>query len=86
MKLEIRKLRNWSSLPISQYLISNMSTLRQQFFQHVAQTSDIPMLLEIERAEGSFLYDRTGKPYLDLIAGIGVSVLGHGHPAVVGAV
>ncbi|MCC6724366.1 MAG: aspartate aminotransferase family protein [Saprospiraceae bacterium] len=63
-----------------------MSTLRQHFLQHVAQTSDIPMLLEIERAEGSFLYDRTGKRYLDLIAGISVSVLGHGHPAVVEAV
>ncbi|MBK8561966.1 MAG: aspartate aminotransferase family protein [Saprospiraceae bacterium] len=63
-----------------------MSTLRQQFLQHVAQTSDIPMLLEIERAEGSFLYDRTGKRYLDLIAGISVSVLGHGHPTVVEAV
>ncbi len=63
-----------------------MPTLRQQFLQHVAQTSDIPMLLEIERAEGSFIYDRTGRRYLDLIAGISVSVLGHGHPAVVEAV
>ena len=63
-----------------------MSTLRQQFLQHVAQTSDIPMLLEIERASGSYLYDTNGKSYLDLIAGIGVSVLGHGHPAVVEAV
>jgi acetylornithine/succinyldiaminopimelate/putrescine aminotransferase len=63
-----------------------MPTLRQQFLQHVAQTSDIPMLLEIERAAGSFLYERTGKRYLDLIAGISVSVLGHGHPAVVEAV
>ncbi|MBI1223817.1 MAG: aminotransferase class III-fold pyridoxal phosphate-dependent enzyme [Bacteroidetes bacterium] len=63
-----------------------MSTLRQQFLQHLAQTSDIPMLLEIERAEGSFLYDTTGKRYLDLIAGISVSVLGHRHPDVVDAV
>jgi acetylornithine/succinyldiaminopimelate/putrescine aminotransferase len=63
-----------------------MPTLRQQFLQHVAQTSDIPMLLEIERAAGSFLYERTGKRYLDLIAGISVSVLGHGHPVVVEAV
>ncbi len=63
-----------------------MPSLRQQFLQHVAQTSDIPMLLEIERAAGSFLYERSGKRYLDLIAGISVSVLGHGHPAVVEAV
>ena len=63
-----------------------MSTLRQQFLQHVAQTSDIPMLLEIERAEGSFLFDTAGKRYLDLIAGISVSVLGHRHPEVVAAI
>jgi acetylornithine/succinyldiaminopimelate/putrescine aminotransferase len=63
-----------------------MSSLRQQFLQHVAQTSDIPMLLEIERAEGSFLFDNSGKRYLDLIAGISVSVLGHRHPDVVDAI
>lgn len=63
-----------------------MSSLRQQFLQHVAQTSDIPMLLEIERADGSFLFDTSGKRYLDLIAGISVSVLGHRHPDVIAAV
>ncbi|MCF8245469.1 MAG: aspartate aminotransferase family protein [Saprospiraceae bacterium] len=63
-----------------------MSSLRQQFLQHIAQTSDIPMLLEIERAEGSFLFDTSGKCYLDLIAGISVSVLGHRHPDVVAAI
>ena len=44
------------------------------------------MMLEIERAEGSFLFDRSGKAYLDLIAGVSVSVLGHRHPVVVEAV
>jgi acetylornithine/succinyldiaminopimelate/putrescine aminotransferase len=43
-------------------------------------------MLEIERAEGSFLYDAAGRAHLDLIAGISVSVLGHRHPAVVAAV
>lgn len=62
-----------------------MSSLRQLFLQHLAQTSDAPLLLEIERAEGMYLYDPAGKPYLDLIAGIGVSSLGHRHPAVVQA-
>lgn len=42
-------------------------------------------MLEIERAEGMYLYDKSGKAYLDLIAGIGVSCLGHCHPRVVGA-
>jgi acetylornithine/succinyldiaminopimelate/putrescine aminotransferase len=63
-----------------------MSSLRQQFLQHVAQTSAFPLSLEIDRAEGMYLYDPQGKAYLDLIAGIGVSCLGHRHPAVVKAV
>lgn len=63
-----------------------MPNLRQRFLAHVAQTSDFPLGLEIERAEGLYIYDRHGKKYLDLIAGIGVSALGHCHPAVVGAV
>lgn len=62
-----------------------MSNLRQLFLQHVAQTSETPLMLEIERAEGMYLYDPKGKAYLDLIAGIGVSSLGHCHPAVVQA-
>jgi acetylornithine/succinyldiaminopimelate/putrescine aminotransferase len=44
------------------------------------------MALEIVRAEGCYLYDSTGKPYIDLISGIGVSVLGHRHPKVQAAV
>lgn len=60
--------------------------MRQQFLRHVAQTSPAPLGLEIERAEGCWLYDTSGKKYLDLIAGIGPSVLGHRHPAVQAAV
>ncbi|MDT0303278.1 acetylornithine transaminase [Streptomonospora wellingtoniae] len=40
----------------------------------------------IARGEGSRVYDADGKAYLDLIAGIAVSALGHGHPALVAAV
>jgi acetylornithine/N-succinyldiaminopimelate aminotransferase len=63
-----------------------MSTLRDGFLCHVAQTSASPIGLEIVRAEGSWLYTADGRRYLDLIAGIGVSALGHGHPAVLEAV
>jgi len=59
---------------------------RQFFLQHLAQTSDAPLLLEIERAEGHYLYDATGKKYLDLISGISVSSLGHRHPKVLEAI
>jgi len=61
-------------------------THRQLFLDHVAQTSPAPLLLEVERAQGVYLYGPEGKEYIDLIAGISVSSLGHCHPAVVGAV
>ncbi len=61
-------------------------TNRQLFLSHVAQTSTAPLMLEIERAEGMYMYDAAGKKYMDLIAGISVSNLGHAHPAVVEAV
>jgi len=63
-----------------------LSRARDAFLAHLAQTSDSPLGLEIERAEGCWLYTCDGRRYLDLIAGIGVSALGHGHPAVLAAI
>ena len=62
------------------------ANLRSLFFRHVAQTSPAPLALEIERAEGCWLYGTQGERWLDLIAGIGPSVLGHRHPRVQSAV
>ncbi len=59
---------------------------RQLFLRHVAQTSNFPLMLEIEHSEGMYLYDTEGKKYMDLISGIGVSGLGHRHPSVVAAI
>ena len=44
------------------------------------------MGLQVERAEGPFIYTAEGKQYVDFISGIAVSSLGHRHPAVVEAV
>ena len=44
------------------------------------------MAIEVERASGSWLYDTSGKAYLDLIAGISVCNVGHCHPKVVEAI
>jgi len=63
-----------------------MPTNRQLFLQHVAQTTRMPLMLEIERAEGIYVYTTDGKRYMDLNSGICVSSLGHCHPAVVRAV
>ena len=59
---------------------------RQVFLDHVAQTSPFPLQLQIEKAKGLYLYDTTGKAYMDMISGISVSCLGHCHPKVVEAV
>ena len=63
-----------------------MLTPRQLFLRHQAQTSEFPLLLEIERAEGVYMYTPEGRAILDLIAGIGVSNVGHRHPRVVQAI
>jgi len=63
-----------------------MLTPRQLFLQHLAQTTDFPLLIEIERAEGVYMYGPKGEKYLDLISGISVSNVGHRHPRVVQAV
>ncbi len=63
-----------------------MSEARDSFVRHLAQTSESPIGLEIDHAQGSWLYATDGRRYLDLIAGIGVSALGHGHPEVIAAI
>jgi acetylornithine/succinyldiaminopimelate/putrescine aminotransferase len=59
---------------------------KEIFLNNLGQTTPFPFLLEIEKAEGLYLYDKAGKSYMDLISGIAVSNLGHKHPAVVKAV
>jgi acetylornithine/succinyldiaminopimelate/putrescine aminotransferase len=63
-----------------------MTTERQLFLQYLAQTSYFPLMLDIERAKGIYMYGRNGEKCIDLISGIGVSNLGHLHPKVVKAV
>ena len=60
--------------------------LRKQFLAHVGQTSPSPMLVEVERAEGSFFYTPEGRRYYDLVAGVSVSNVGHANREVVRAV
>lgn len=63
-----------------------MSSLRDAFARHVAWTSDAPLGLVVERAEGPFLYLEGGRRLIDFISGIAVSSLGHRHPRVVEAI
>ena len=48
---------------------------KQYLFQNYAR---YPLVLA--RGKGCYVYDTSGKRYLDLIAGIGVNALGHAHP------
>ncbi len=59
---------------------------RELFLRHVAQTSTAPLALEIVKAEGTHLWDKSGKPYIDLIGGISVANIGHRHPGVLDAI
>ncbi|WP_299701886.1 aspartate aminotransferase family protein [uncultured Pontibacter sp.] len=63
-----------------------MVSLRQLFLQHQAQTSDFPLMIEVEKAEGIYMYGSDGHRYIDLISGIGVSNVGHRHPKVLRAI
>lgn len=60
--------------------------IRQTFLRHVAQTSTAPVGLHIKAASGHYLYDASGKAYLDLIGGISVCNLGHGRKEIIAAV
>lgn len=61
------------------------SSLLENFYHHVAQTSPEPLAIQIERAEGCYFYDHNGKGYLDLISGISVCNLGHSNPRIIQA-
>lgn len=63
-----------------------MLSNRQLFLLHNAQTTEMPLMLEIVRSSGVYLYDKDNKQYLDLISGIGVNNIGHRHPKVVQAI
>lgn len=63
-----------------------MLTNRQIFFQHLALPSQQPLALEIERAEGIYMYTPDGKRYIDLVSGVSVSNIGHRHPKVIEAI
>lgn len=59
---------------------------KEDFFQYQAQTSPHPLAIEVSHAEGSYIYDASGKAYLDMVSGIAVTNVGHRHPKVVEAI
>ncbi|MEZ4843340.1 MAG: aspartate aminotransferase family protein [Bacteroidia bacterium] len=60
--------------------------MRNLFLQHIAQTSENPMNLEVKKASGIYITITDGKRYIDLISGIGVSNMGHRNHRVANAI
>ena len=56
--------------------------MKSDFLKYQAQTSPTPLALEIEKADGSYIYDVNDKRYLDFIAGVSAVTLGHNHPKI----
>jgi acetylornithine/succinyldiaminopimelate/putrescine aminotransferase len=61
-------------------------TEKQFFTNHLGQTNEQPFLIEVERAEGIYIFDKQGKSYMDMISGVAVNNIGHRHPEVIKAV
>jgi acetylornithine/succinyldiaminopimelate/putrescine aminotransferase len=59
---------------------------KEDFIQMLGQTNQFPYLIDVERAEGIYIYDKSGKAYMDMISGVAVNNLGHGHPKIISAI
>ena len=60
--------------------------MQDDFFKYQAQTTPHPLALEISHAKGSYIFDTIGKAYLDFVAGVSATPLGHRHPKVISAI
>jgi acetylornithine/N-succinyldiaminopimelate aminotransferase len=60
-------------------------TVRGRYAASVMNTFGPPRLVLV-RGEGPYVWDEDDNVYLDLLGGIAVNALGHGHPALVSAV
>lgn len=60
--------------------------MTNDFFKYQAQTTPHPLALEVSHAKGSYIYDTSGKQYLDFVAGVSACTLGHQHPKVTNAI
>ncbi len=47
------------------------------FLKYQAQTSLFPLGMEVSHADGCYIYDTSGKKYLDLVAGVSAVSVGH---------
>ena len=60
--------------------------VKESFITHQGQTTPFPLCIDVESAEGMYVTDKSGKKYLDLVAGVSACSIGHCHPRVVKAI
>ena len=60
--------------------------MQQDYFKYQAQTTLFSSGFEVEKAQGSYIYGKDGKKYLDFVAGVSANTLGHSHPKVIKAI
>ena len=60
--------------------------MKPDFQKYQAKTTPHPLALEVSHASGSYIYDTDNKAYLDFVAGVSATPLGHGHPKVIHAI
>lgn len=58
----------------------------EKFKSILGQTTPFPYLLDISHAKGIYIYDKNGKSYMDMIAGVAVNNIGHGNEHVINAI
>ena len=60
--------------------------VKESFINLQGQTTPFPLGLEVASAKGVYVTDKSGKTYLDLVAGVSACSIGHCHPKVVKAI
>ena len=59
---------------------------KEAFLKYQAQITKTPFLLDVEKAQGSYIYTRDKKKYIDLVAGVSSCTLGHSNPVIIDAI
>ena len=60
--------------------------MKLDFYRYQAQTTPFASGFEVSHAQGSYIFGKDGKAYLDFVAGVSANTLGHSHPAIVEAI
>ena len=60
--------------------------MKTDFYKYQAKTTQFASGFEVEKAEGSYIYGKDGRKYLDFVAGVSANTLGHSHPKIISAI